>query len=79
MLASFEDACLGAWESPGAWAESIANQMLVVQDSEHADAEQLSDYLEIDYEAIVQRLWLDGRIYIARRDGGGVWIFDAAL
>ena len=80
MLASFQDAYLGEYDSTTAWAESTMDQSGSRETIERLAEEQVGDlarYVRIDSEAWAQDAWLSGDIAVVHRPGGGVWIFNA--
>ena len=76
MLASFEDAFLGEYESAEKWAEQALEDLGVQAEIEKALPEGLARYVRVDTEAWIHDAWLNGDIHIISKPGGGVWLFD---
>lgn len=74
---AFAQHYLGQWSSPGAWVEAEFNWMASIRGTtaERLRATVGDDQWSVD--EIAQQIWLEGRIVIAHRDGGGVWLFAA--
>lgn len=76
MLASFEDAYLGEYDSAEAWAESVIDDLNLQARIDEALPQELARYVRFDAEAWAQDAWLNGDIHIIHKPGGGIWIFD---
>lgn len=74
MLANFEDAYLGHYDQPCNWAEEMLEDIDRTLDAEVP--ESLRPYIQINYQAWVRDVDLDGSIYIKTDPSGGVWIFS---
>ena len=80
MLAAFEDAYLGEYDSPEAWAELLMEESGSREAIERLAQEQVGDlarYVRLDSGQWAQDAWLSGDITVMHKDGGGVWIFNA--
>lgn len=76
MLASFEDAYLGEYDSAEAWAETVIEDLGLQARIDEALPEELARYVRLDAESWAHDAWLNGDIYIVHKPDGGVWIFD---
>lgn len=79
MLVGFEDAYLGHYDSPAAWAEHVMEDMgLTGERGELTKAipESLQPYIRIDYAMWARDCFLEGSIYFEEDPAGGVWVFD---
>lgn len=79
MLAAFDDAYLGAYDSPQAWAEQVMDETSSAAALEQLAEERLGDlarYVRLDSDAWVHDAWLSGDIHIVQRQEGGVWMFQ---
>lgn len=82
MMTSFEDAFLGEFDSAGAWAESMLEDLGSREEIDRLLAEKVGDlarYVRLDTGAWARDAWLSGDVAIVRRPEGGVWVFDARL
>ena len=77
MLDQFEEAYLGEYDSPDAWAETVMDDLGIHQRLEQELHGDMARYVRIDTGAWVQDAWLFGDIAIVHRPGGGVWIFQS--
>lgn len=68
MLAAFEQAYLGEWDSPGAWVETQFERLGA---GTHDDPS--GDWT---YGEIAQQLWTEGHLVIAHNDNGTAWLFQ---
>ena len=76
MLASFQVAYLGHYESPEAWAADVMDDMGITHELDKAVPDALRPYVQIDYASWAHDAWLEGSIYFADDHRGGVWVFD---
>ncbi len=77
MLDQFDEAYLGEYESPEAWAETVMDDLGIQERLEHELHGDMARYVRIDTGAWVQDAWLSGDIAIVHKAGGGVWIFQS--
>ena len=77
MLEQFEEAYLGEYDSPEAWAESVMDDLGIQARLEQELHGDMARYVRIDTGAWVQDAWLSGDIAIVHKPGGGVWIFQS--
>ena len=80
MLAAFNDAYLGEFDSLDAWADSVMEESgsrEIIERLVQEHVGDLSRYVRLDSDAWAQDVWLSGDISILHKDGGGVWIFNA--
>lgn len=75
MLNQFEEAYLGEYDSPEAWAETVMEDLGIQERLEQELHGDIARYVRIDTGAWVQDAWLSGYIAIVHKPGGGVWIF----
>lgn len=68
MLAAFEKAYLGEWDSPAAWVEAQFERLGAAT---HGDPS--GDWT---YGEIAQQLWIEGHLVIAHTDHGTAWLFQ---
>jgi hypothetical protein len=67
MCASFQEHYLGAWPSPGAWAEAEFQRLAERAGIPEAKLKQSGDIDGWSFEEIAQQLWLEGELFIAHR------------
>lgn len=77
MLDEFDEAYLGEYDSPEAWAETVMDDLGIQERLEHELHGDMARYVRIDTSAWVQDAWLSGDIAIVHKPGGGVWIFQS--
>ena len=77
MLDEFEEAYLGEYNSPEAWAESVMDDLGIQERLEQELHGDMARYVRIDTGAWVQDVWMSGDIAIVHKPGGGVWIFQS--
>jgi antirestriction protein len=77
MLDQFEEAYLGEYDSPEAWAETVMDDLGIQARLEQELHGDMARYVSIDTGAWVQDAWLSGDIAIVHKPGGGVWIFQS--
>lgn len=77
MLDTFEDSYLGEYDSAEDWAREVLDEADIDRRLETEFGEDLARYIHPDYEAFARDAWLSGDIYVAHKDGGGVWVFSA--
>jgi antirestriction protein len=77
LLDQFEEAYLGEYDSPEAWAESVMDDLDIQARLEQELHGDMARYVRIDTGAWVQDAWLAGDIAIVHKPGGGVWIFQS--
>lgn len=76
MLAAFEDAYCGAYDSEHAWAEEVvASTDLEAILDQHVTG-WLRHHVTIDYAGIARDLELSGEVHIEPNPAGGIWVFD---
>lgn len=78
MLDAYEDSYLGEYESADDWAKDVLDGADIDRRLETEFGEHIARYIRPDYEAFARDAWLSGDIYVAHKDGGGVWIYSAA-
>jgi len=77
MLAGFEDAFLGEYESLEAWGREVLDELNLVGFLRMgAIPEAIRPYLHIDYEGWARDAELGGDVYIERVPGGGIYVFS---
>jgi len=77
MLAGFEDAYLGAYESLAAWGQTVLDDLGIRDQIDQLLPAQLARYIHLDAAAWARDAHLSGDIAIVETPGGGVWLFDA--
>lgn len=77
MLAAFEDAYLGEYDSPADWARQVLGESEIEQRIESALGEDLARHVQVDYDGFARDCWLGGDVCVVRSDAGRVWIFQA--
>lgn len=78
MCDAFEDSYLGEYESAEGWARKVLDEADIDRRLDAEFGEHLARYIRPDYDAFARDAWLGGEIYVAHKDGGGVWIYSAA-
>lgn len=77
MLAGFEDAFLGEYESLEAWGREVLDELNLDGFLRMgAIPEAIRPYLHIDYEGWARDAELGGDVYIERAPGGGIYVFS---
>ncbi|MBK6886856.1 MAG: hypothetical protein IPH03_10695 [Tetrasphaera sp.] len=78
-MRSFQSTTSAPVPSPGAWAEAEFQRLAERAGIPEAKLKQSGDIDGWSFEEIAQQLWLEGELFIAHRDGGGVWLFRTNL
>lgn len=77
MLDGFEDAFLGQYESPEAWAREVLGDLNLDGFLRMgAIPEAIRPYLHIDYAGWARDAELGGDVYIEQAPGGGIYVFS---
>lgn len=76
MLDQFEDAYLGEYDSPAAWAHEMLENSGVVASVNEAVPEALQPYVHLDYAGWARDAHLCGDLHFELSNTGGVWIFS---
>lgn len=76
MMASFEDAYLGTYDSAEKWAEQLLDDEGIPQLLDKAIPDDLRNYVSIDYEAWARDAQISGSIHIEDLPDGRVAVFD---
>lgn len=76
MMAAFEDAYLGTYDSAERWAEQLLDDEGISGLLDKAVPEDLRPYVSIDYEAWARDAQLSGSIHIEDLPDGRVAVFD---
>ncbi|SDB87315.1 Antirestriction protein [Raineyella antarctica] len=76
MMASFEDAYLGTYDSAEQWAEQLLDDEGIPQLLDKAIPDDLRNYVSIDYEAWARDAQISGSIHIEDLPDGRVAVFD---
>lgn len=77
MLDSFEDAFLGEYESPEAWAREVLDDLNLDGFLRlGAIPEAIRPYLHVDYEGWARDAELSGDVHIEPAPGGGIYVFS---
>ena len=77
MLDGFEDAFLGQYESPEAWAREVLDDLNLDGFLRlGAIPEAIRPYLHIDYAGWARDAELGGDVYIEQAQGGGIYVFS---
>lgn len=75
VLAVFEDSYFGAYDSPADWAREVLGDIEIERRIETEFGEELSRYIQPDYEGWARDAWLGGEVCVCERGDGGVWVF----
>jgi len=78
QLEQFEEAFLGEYESAGAFAEQLIDD-LGYQQTINELPEPIRRYLSFDLDALAADMRYGGDIHIVPNNDGRVWIFDARM
>jgi antirestriction protein len=76
MLAAFEDAYCGAYDSEQAWAEEVVASTDLDATLDQNITGWLRHHVTIDYAGIARDLELSGEVHIEPNPAGGIWVFD---
>lgn len=76
MMAAFEDAYLGTYDSAEQWAEQLLDDEGIPSLLDKAVPEDLRAYVSIDYEAWARDAQISGSIHIEDLPDGRVAVFD---
>lgn len=79
MLLGFEDAFLGEYDSPAAWAATVMDDVDLDTTLAKHLPEELRRYLRFDYDAWARDAWLGGDVVVVPTGRGHVWIFQAEV
>ncbi|HET6910676.1 MAG TPA: antirestriction protein ArdA [Mycobacteriales bacterium] len=74
MLVGFDDAYLGEYDSPEAWARETLGETALEAELDRLVPEGLRPYVVIDYAGFARDAEIGGDIHVEHRPGG-VWIF----
>ena len=77
MLAGYEDAYLGHYDTIEDWAREVLLDATLEAELDRAVPDTLRTYVSIDYAAFARDCQIGGDIYVETAEGGGVWIFHA--
>jgi antirestriction protein len=77
MLESFQDAYLGAFDSPEAWAETIVDDFGIDTALTRGLPEFIAAHVHIDYAGLAHDLQIAGDVHIENNPEGGIWVFDS--
>lgn len=76
MMASFEDAYLGTYDSAEQWAEQLLDDEGITQLLDKAIPDDLRNYVQVDYEAWARDAQISGSIHIEDLPDGRIAVFD---
>ena len=74
----FEEAFLGQYDSPTAFAEDHLDQSGILDELRNATPEPLRYYLDFDYAMLARDMQLGGDVHFEKTDSCGVWAFQNA-
>lgn len=77
LLADFEQAYLGEYDSLEAYAEQLIDDLGYNDLLDQVVPPGLRSYVQFNIAGYAQDMWLNGEVHVYHRSGGGVWIFDA--
>ena len=74
-LDEFEEAFMGGWENPEAFAEEMLDDMGQLEELERNLPEHLAPYVKFDYKGYFDDLVAGGAICSLEKSGGGIYVF----
>jgi antirestriction protein len=77
LLAGFEEAYIGEYDSLEAYAEQLVDELGYTQILDDNLPKHIRRYVDINTAGLAQDMWLNGTVHVYHRPGGGVWIFNA--
>jgi len=77
LLADFEEAYLGEYDSLEAYAEQLIDDLGYNELLDRLPS-NLRPYVHINVAGFAQDMWLSGDVQVYHRPDGGVWIFNAS-
>ena len=75
LLAGFEDAYIGEYDSLEAYAEDLVDELGYTQILDDNLPERIRRYVVFNIAGLAQDMWLSGQVMVYHRHGGGVWLF----
>lgn len=75
LLAGFEEAYIGEYDSLEAYVEELVDELAYTQILDEKLPEHIRRYVDFNIAGLAQDMWLSGQVMIYHRSGGGVWLF----
>lgn len=75
LLAGFEQAYIGDYDSLEAYVEELVDELGYTQILDEKLPEHIRRYVDFNIAGLAQDLWLSGEVMVYHRHGGGVWLF----
>ena len=75
LLAGFEDAYIGEYDSLEAYVEELVDEPGYTRILDDKLPAHIRRYVEINIAGLAQEMWLSGEVMMYHRHGGRVWLF----
>ncbi|MFT4011305.1 MAG: antirestriction protein ArdA [Nocardioidaceae bacterium] len=75
MLDGFEDAYLGEYDSPEAWARELLGEADIEAKLDGVFPASLRPHVSFDYAGFARDAQLGGEVHVERAPNGGIWLF----